>query len=80
MKFLLFLLIILAVWYGMRWLQQAEVSRRLNEQRADDRRAGRKTKRTARAVDTIACPRCGSYVPANNATACNRGDCPFPVS
>jgi hypothetical protein len=76
MKFLLFISIVVSLWYVMRWIQQAEQSRRLRE----DRSAGRAhaARRAMRATDTIICPRCGTYVPAEFPSACARTDCPFP--
>lgn len=70
MKFFVFIAIVVSVWYIMQWMQRVEASRRHEVQR----RSGK----LARATDTIACPRCGTYVPADFPTACDRRDCPFP--
>jgi len=78
MKYLLFIVIVVFIWYAMRWAQQAEVARRLNEERSKDRRTTQK--RTSRAVETIICSHCRAYIPANSPTACNRGDCPYPAA
>lgn len=73
MKFFVFIMILVAAWYGMRWLQQFETERRLRA----DRRSG-KARKMMRATDTIVCSRCGTYVPADFPTACDRPGCPFP--
>jgi hypothetical protein len=78
MKYLLFIVIVVFIWYAMRWAQQAELSRRLNEERFKDRKTSQK--RTSRAVETIICSNCRAYIPANSPTACNRGDCPYPAA
>ena len=75
MKFLVLLSAIVALWYVMRWVQQVEASRRVHERRSA---AQPRQTRVIRATDTIACPRCGTYVPADHPTACTRPDCPFP--
>jgi hypothetical protein len=78
MKYLVFIVIVVFIWYAMRWTQQAEVSRRLNEERSKDRKTSQK--RAAGAVETIICSRCRAYIPANSPTACDRGDCPYPAA
>lgn len=70
MKFFVFIALLIASWYVMQWMQRAEEARRRNVQR----RSGK----TLRATDTIACQRCGTYVPADFPTACARKGCPFP--
>ena len=69
MKFFVFLAAIISIWYVMRWVQQAENGRRMREFRSAT---------SLGATETVICERCGTYVPANNQTACGRNDCPFP--
>ena len=78
MKFFVFIALIAFVWYGMRWLQQFEIARRTERPRPADRRDGAQASRMMRATDTMVCSRCGSYVPAEFPTACDRTGCPFP--
>jgi hypothetical protein len=79
MKFLVFIAILVSAWYVMRWMQQAEVERRVRADRAAHRRTGAPPRaRQVRATDTVACARCGTYVPSEFPTACDRRDCPFP--
>lgn len=79
MKFLVFIAILVSAWYVMRWMQQAEVERRVRADRATYRRTGAQQQaRRVRTTDTVACPRCGTYVPTEFPTACDRRDCPFP--
>ncbi len=85
MKFLVFLTIVVAIWYVMRWTRRADAIRRAerptrrapfpateNPYAPDRRRA------VPRATDMILCARCGAYIPADFPTACVREDCPFP--
>ena len=79
MKFLVFIAILVSAWYVMRWMQQFEVERRLRAERAAHRRTGAQPRaRPVRATDTVVCSRCGTYVPSEFPTACDRRDCPFP--
>jgi len=78
MKFLVFLAIVISIWYAMRWLQQAEVNRRVRQNQSNDNSRSTMFRKSARATDTVVCSRCGAYVPAEFPTACSRGDCPFP--
>ena len=79
LKILFVIAALIGVWTVFRWVEQAGKSRRVKEDRSETRRmrsagvAGAET-----ATDTILCTRCGVYVPAGNATACSRPDCPFP--
>ena len=62
---------IAAVWYGFKWvgrynqIQQAKARERVRKNAADA------------AADMIPCPQCGVYVPAGDATACERDGCPY---
>jgi hypothetical protein len=77
MKFLVFIAILVGSWYVSRWLQQFEVNRRVNSERSGGR-SGAASPRQMRATDTTICSRCGTYVPADFPTACDRSGCPFP--
>ena len=78
MKFLVFIAILVTAWYVMRWLQNAEVERRVRARTADRRTGKAPQARQMRATDTIPCSRCGAYVPSEFPTACDRSGCPFP--
>jgi hypothetical protein len=79
MKFFVFITILASAWYVMRWVQQFEVERRLRAERAAYKAAGARPRaRQVRATDTIVCSRCGTYVPSDFPTACDRTGCPFP--
>jgi hypothetical protein len=77
MKFLVFIAILVGSWYVSRWLQQFGANRRANSARSGGR-TGAASPRQMRATDTIVCSRCGSYVPSDFPTACDRSGCPFP--
>jgi hypothetical protein len=80
MKLLVFIAIVTSVWYVMRWLQQFEANRRLHSQRPGGQGSANRqgSPRQMRATDTIVCSRCGTYVPSDFPTACDRAGCPFP--
>ena len=77
MKLFVFLAIVVSLWYVMRWFQQVESERRLHRDRTRER-GDPTARKVPRATDTIVCVRCGSYVPADHPTACEKKDCPFP--
>ncbi len=70
MKLLVFIALVVLGWYGVKWLQQAGTALRQNGRQQSGR--------TMRTMDTTVCRRCGTYVPAEFPTACDRRDCPFP--
>jgi hypothetical protein len=84
MKFLVFIVIVVSLWYVMRWIQ-IESTRRMRDRGAprqdrqprQDESTGRQ-RPAMRATDMTACPRCGSYVPSEFPVACGRRDCPYP--
>ncbi len=69
-KFVVLILVAVAVWYAMRWLNRtpANVARR----RPSPSRAPQ-----AAIEDLVACRVCGSYV-ATDARACGKPGCPQP--
>jgi hypothetical protein len=77
MKFLVFIALLVLGWYALSWFQQFEISRR-PQQRTTDKRGGADSANARHATETIACARCGTYVPADFPTACDRTGCPFP--
>jgi hypothetical protein len=76
MKFILFIAITVSLWYAMRWMQQAEATRRARQQRSA---AAPRARKTIQATDMTRCARCGTYVPVNLLSACGRADCPILV-
>ena len=76
MKFLIFIIITVSLWYVMRWMQQAEVTRRARQQRSASPPHARKA---MKATDMTRCARCDTYIPVNSASACARTDCPIAL-
>ena len=77
MKLLVFIVLLAAGWYVLTWIQHLGAAARQAERRVNDRQSG-PAQRTMRATDTMICKRCGTYVPSEFPTACDRSDCPFP--
>jgi len=78
-KLLLLAIILVVLWYGVKFITRAgearETVRRAARQAAGDASGSR-----AKAVvteDLVKCQSCGAFVPSRNATACGRGDCPW---
>lgn len=72
-KLLVLALVILAVWYGIKWVSRA------NRLRAEQARpVGRRAAAgAARSEEMEKCRVCGVYVAPASASACGRPDCPF---
>ena len=79
-KLLLLGFILLVAWYGVRFVtrvgQVHQAMRRAAEQAANAQARGRPRQAIA-AEDLVKCRVCGAFVPANGATRCDRGDCPY---
>ena len=80
-KLLLLLVIVLAVWYGVRFItrigQMRDVLRRATEQAAMNARGRDPHTPALGAEDLVKCRVCGSFVPAKSASACGRPNCPY---
>ena len=79
-KFLITAAIILAVWYGFKWVGRLQKKRRedaLRQVRDEGVNAAGKPGVNA-SEDMIACPTCGDYVAAGAAANCGRDACPYP--
>ena len=74
MKLIVFIAAVVLIWFVVRTVRQGEVAR--SQQQAAPRSAPRR--KEVSATDTIACPKCGAYLPADRPTACARADCPYP--
>jgi len=77
-KLILTVAVVAGVFYGWKWLGRLQALRS-----AEGKRVRREQRRPSpppatEAVDMIACPTCGDYVPATGATHCGRKDCPYP--
>jgi hypothetical protein len=72
MKILLFIVMVALIWRIVGWIEKA------SRPPARPRVSRPAAERVMRTTDTVVCPKCGAYVPADRPTACNRGDCPFP--
>jgi hypothetical protein len=71
-KLIVLILVILAVWYGYKYVN------RVNEVREAMRRKAPRPgpTRSLKAEDMTKCRSCGAYV-AEGAASCGRPDCPF---
>lgn len=76
-KLITLALIVLAVWYGFKWLQQFNTAR----QRRADRHARREGQDAGRppvpTEDMTKCSVCGVYVPTRGTPPCPRAECPL---
>lgn len=88
-KILFTVVVIMAVWYGFKWVS------RLQNQREDEARDRLRRRGTARpsaasrrdpgpadpgpvTQELVACAVCGDFVPEQGARSCGRKDCPYP--
>lgn len=79
-KFLITAAIILAVWYGFKWVGRLQKKRQEEARRQVPGGTRRDTpdERQAVSEDMIACPTCGDYLAVGAATNCGREACPYP--
>lgn len=81
-KILLTLFIVVAVWYGFKYVQRMQERQMASRDRVKVHRheATRPREKSAPAEveDMIECRVCGAFVPQRGAAACGRVDCPYP--
>jgi uncharacterized protein len=77
-KLLVLVVVILAVWYGFKYVGRVEQVRQTLKRARDAAQArSRGGPRTIEAEDMVKCRACGTYVAAAGATRCGRSDCPW---
>jgi len=76
MKLLELVVGIVLIWFVLRTIQQGQAVRVRETRKA----APPPSAAAPKASETTRCARCGVYVPADHATACQRADCPFPAA
>jgi hypothetical protein len=69
-KLLLAVLVIIAVWYAVRWINRKRPTEML-------RRTVSPAQPVVEAEDLVPCPVCGTYIAAS-ARSCGRPTCPRP--
>jgi membrane protein implicated in regulation of membrane protease activity len=75
LKLLFTVAVVVIVWQGYKWVGRLQNQRT----RADKLRSRRGPPSSGGELeDMVKCRVCGSYVAAAGATACERGDCPYP--
>ncbi|MBC8338096.1 MAG: hypothetical protein ISR51_01135 [Rhodospirillales bacterium] len=86
-KLLFTVAVIMAVWYGFKWVGRIKDQR--DKERARLKREGKKgggaaSPRAAAtddfddAEEMVECASCGAFVQARGARSCGRDDCPYP--
>ena len=76
-KLLFTVAIVLAVWYGFKFVGRLEQARK-NSARLDAAPKGGGMAATGATTELERCAACGAYVAAESAAACGRDDCPYP--
>jgi hypothetical protein len=75
-KLIVLILVILAVWYGYKYVNRVNEIREALRRRAAGPARGGGPNRVLKAEDMTKCRACGAYV-AEGAASCGRPDCPF---
>ena len=73
-KLLLTTVIILAIWYGFKWVGRLD---RARKKKALKDQGGEPESRMAEAESLVKCAVCGTYVSSGGAAPCGREDCPY---
>jgi len=85
-KFLFTIAVVMAVWYGFKWLGRMKIVREKERERL---RRGARAGAAARsrtepaddpgdAEEMVECTACGAFVAVRGARSCGREDCPYP--
>ena len=84
-KLIVLALIVAAVWYGFKWVTQAQRIRE-GERKPGERSLGERLRKSMRSKtgtadtgeveETEKCPVCGAYVPVGGSN-CGKADCPY---
>ncbi len=89
-KLLFTVAVIMAVWYGFKWLGQMKVKRdrERSRLRRGARRGGAARTRMESGGDSegdpdgaeemVECDACGAFVASRGARSCGRDECPYP--
>ena len=70
-KLIILIAILLAVWYGFRWIGKIAAERKALQREA---MRGRPARRSVE--DMVKCRLCGDYVPASGVASCAKANCP----
>ena len=73
-KLLLTTVIILAIWYGFKWVGRLD---RARKKKALKDKGGEPEIRSEEAESLVKCAVCGTYVTSGGAESCGREDCPY---
>jgi hypothetical protein len=78
-KLVVLVILILAVWYGFKYVGRVEEVRQTLKRARDAAQRGSRSGGAAKieAEDMIKCRACDAYVAARGAAKCGRGDCPW---
>ena len=87
-KLLVLAAIVLAVWYGFKWISRLQEARDAETRvprkrrwpgdfRGAFRRAAKEPEQQDAAEELTPCRVCGAYVAARGAANCGRADCPY---
>jgi hypothetical protein len=75
-KYVLLILVVLAAWYGYKYVMRIGAVRQ-EEARRRAARGPAPTAGSLRAEDMVKCAACSAYV-TPGARSCGRADCPYP--
>ena len=80
-KLIVLAIAIAIVWYGFKFLGRLKETRaaeaRKRDLKDDDRRNPAAVREQLDVEETVQCPTCGSYVPAQGAVNCGKTGCPY---
>ena len=85
-KLLFTVAVVIAVWYGFKWVGRMKIKRdadakaKLRRQASGDSGGGSggASGATDDAEEMVECGACGSFVAVRGAKSCGRDDCPYP--
>ncbi len=72
-KLVVLVAVVLAVWYGFKWINQLDKSRKDGAPRRT--RKGGSAGDDVKGIETQTCPTCGTYFPASVGSYCGGSRC-----
>jgi hypothetical protein len=75
-KVVVFIVIVLAVWYGFKFIGHLDRERKAMAQRQGGGAKPSRSRRTSEVEEMVRCRTCGTYIPASSGISCGKAGCP----
>jgi len=76
-KLFVLVTLIMAVWYGFKWIGQLDRARKAASRQQSRETPGASAGTSRRVEDMVKCSVCGTYMPSRGAASCGKSTCPY---